>query len=132
MRELIKETQEEMCRKYRSVANRGRKDCKIENGTLVWVKRETVIPGTSRKMNVRWGGPYRVVDVLRNGGAYVVENSFTGQRLQRAAEKVKPYHGDEEWLLAPPPEVPCLEEEDEPLPPRQRRAPRRLIEEDDI
>ena len=49
VREPVREFQEEMCRRYRSVANRGRKDCKV--------KRKTVIPGTSRKLNVRWGGP---------------------------------------------------------------------------
>ena len=127
--EVIRETQEEMCRRYRTVANRGRKDISVQEGALVWVKRETGIPGTSRKLNVRWGGPYRVVEVIRGGGAYLVEDVFTGQKIQRAAEKIKVYHGDEGWILNPQERVFSEDHEEEPVPPRQRRAPRRLIAE---
>ncbi len=97
----------------------------------MWVRRETILPGTSRKLNPKWPSPYRVVEVLRQGSAYVLEHVFTGQRLQRAADKIKMHHGSEEWLLEPRSEesqqVP--EEAVEPLPPRTRRPPRRLITE---
>lgn len=63
--------------------------------------------------------------------AYVVESPYTGQVLQRAAEKVKPYIS--RWELMPDEEEqreqPAAEEEDQELPPRIRRPPRRLIEE---
>ena len=87
------------------------------------------MPCTSRKLNPKWAGPYKTIEVFRDGGAYLLENIFTGQKVQRAAEKIKPYVGKEEWLLAPL-EVSCAEENrDEPMPPRLRNRPRRIIEE---
>ena len=127
--EVIKESHLTLTRRSRETANRRRKNQAVSEGTLVWVRRETTLPGTCRKLNPKWDGPYRVISVLREGGGYLLENVHTGQKLQRAAEKVKPCEGQEEWLLSPP-EVPCVEEADnEPPPPRTRRPPRRLIEE---
>lgn len=119
-----------MARRYRAVANRTRKNQKMEAGALVWVRVEVTQPSTSRKLNVKWKGPYRVVEVMRNGGAYVLTKVFTGQEIQRAAEKVKPYNGSEEWLVgAQEINLPEEEEEEEPSPPRVRRPPRRYTEE---
>ena len=69
-----------------------------------------------------------MVEVLREGGAYLLVNLFTGQKVQRTAEKVKPYRGQEEWLVQPDTSESDVPEEDEPLPPRLRRPPKRLIE----
>ena len=126
---IIRETHEKMSRKYRSIANRNRKDQRVEAESLVWVKRETTDPGVCKKLCVRWDGPYRVVQVLREGGAYIVQNPFTGQKLQRAAEKIKPYYGDEQWLLEPQNTTFSPGIETEVLPPRVRRPPRRYLEE---
>ena len=95
------------------------------------VKREKTIPGTSRKLNLKWTGPFRVVEVIRNGSAYILVNPVTGQRLQRAADKLKVHYGSEEWLLHPRSEEPEEDPDEavEPLPPRIRRPPRRLITE---
>ena len=125
---LIWETQKSMTQKYRDVANRGRKNMKVSVGTLVWVKRETITPGSSRKLNPKWTGPFRVVEVIRNGSAYLLEHPITGQRLQRAAEKLKVHYGSEDWLLQPRSEEPAQDPDEavEPLPPR---TPRRLITE---
>ena len=127
---LIRQTHSEMCKSYREKANRGRKNQAVALGTLVWVKSEVTTPGTCRKLNVKWLGPFKVVEVIREGGAYLVENVFTGKTLQRAAEKVKPYYGSSQWLLEMEEKLIIPEEEEnEPLPPRVRRPPRRLIEE---
>ncbi len=88
---------------------------------------EVTQTNTGRKLNMKWKGPYRVVEVLRNGGAYVLTNVFTGQEIQRAAEKVKLYNGSEKWLVGAQ-EINFPEEEDEPVPPRVRRPPCTLIE----
>ena len=126
---LISETHQKMTRRYRDNANKKRKNQSVEIGTLVWVKKETTLPGTCRKLNVKWDGPYRVCDIKSEYSVYVVENVFTGKRTRRAAAQVKPYYGSEGWLLEP------LETEFEPdpvdehLPPRVHRPPRRLIEE---
>lgn len=37
--------------------------------------------------------------MLCSGGAYVVKNPFTGRRLLRAAEKINPFLGDDQWLV---------------------------------
>lgn len=128
---LIQETQRAMTQKYRDVANRGRKNQGVSVGTLVWVKRETTIPGTSRKLNPKWTGPFRVEEVIRNGSAYILVHPVTGQRLQRAADKLKVHYGSEEWLLHPRSEEPEEDPDEavEPPPPRTRRPPRRLITE---
>ena len=127
---IIQDTHQKMTRKYRAAINRKRKNQAVEEGALVWVRSPTNIPGTSRKLNIKWTGPFRVLEKLRDGGAYVVENVFTSQRLQRAAEQIKPYYGSDGWLLEPAEEeIPEPEIELSELPPRTRRAPRRLIEE---
>lgn len=126
---IIREIHEKMTQKYRSVANRGRKDQVVDKDALVWVKRETLESGVSKKLSVRWDGPYKVVEVSRDGGAYLVENPFTGQKLQRAAEKIKPFHGDEQWIVEPQNTSFSADVETEPLPSRIRRPLRRYIEE---
>ena len=70
-----------------------------------------------------------MVEVLRGGGAYVVKDPFTGQQLQRAAEKIKPFYGDDQWVLEPQNTTFCADLETEVLPPRVHRPPRRYIEE---
>lgn len=67
--------------------------------------------------------------MIRDGSAYVLENVFDGRILQRAAGKVKPYCGSEEWITAPRKIIIPEETEPEPLPPRVRRPPRRYVEE---
>ncbi len=42
-----------------------------------------------RKLGVKWVGPYKVKEVLRDGGADRLENVFEGTRVQRAADKIK-------------------------------------------
>ena len=126
---LVRETHQRMARKYRSVANRQRKSQSVELNSLVWIRRETPTPGTCKKLNPRWDGVYKVVEVRLNGSVYVVENVFTGRRVQRAAAQVKPYYGDEEWLLEPPSRAFEPAPEDEDIAPWIRRRPRRLIEE---
>ena len=122
--EVIKQT-----RRYREVANRRRTNQAVSVGQLVWVRKEVTLPGTSRKLNPKWAGPYKTIEVIRDGGAYLLENVFTRQKVQRAAEKIKPYLGKEEWLLASL-KVSCAKDDnDEPMSPRLRNTPRRYIEE---
>lgn len=71
-------------------------------GLLVWVRKETMLSMTCRKLNPKWEEAYKVLEVLLGGSAYVLKNLFTGRTVQRAAVHVKPYHGSEEWLIEPP------------------------------
>ena len=99
--EIVQKTHQEMARKYRQLANRNRKSERVEKDALVWVRNETVIPNTSRKLNPKWIGPYRVTEVVRGGAKYRLVNLFDDTVLERAADKVKPYVGQEEWLIEP-------------------------------
>ncbi len=54
-----------------------------------------------RILGVKWVGPYKVKEVLRDGGAYRLENVFEGTRVQRAADKIKPYIEQEDILVRP-------------------------------
>lgn len=98
--EIIQKTHAEMAKKYLHVANRNReKNNSVDTNSLVWVKSETQVPGTSRKLNIKWLGPYKVVQSVRNGATYVLKNVFDDTVIERAANKIKPFVGDEQWLL---------------------------------
>ena len=127
--EILQQTHLNMSRKFRAVANRNRVNQKVEEGSLVWVKAETLLPGASRKLQAKWIGPYRVSECIRDGSAYRLVNVFDNVEIQRAADKVKPYMGEEQWLTQPQELYVPEEVEPEPLPPRARRPPPRLIEE---
>ncbi|MPC78461.1 hypothetical protein E2C01_072947 [Portunus trituberculatus] len=133
LKRFIKDASVSSQRRYRAVANRKRREEKVSIGSLVWVKSETQLPGTSTKLNAKWKGPFRVSEVIRHGQLYVVEDSYTGKLVQRAAEKVKPYVSRSEIIPELEEEQTDEreeeEEEDHGLPPRHRRPPRRLIEE---
>ena len=127
--ELLKTTHLNMARKFRATANRYRRNEKVNEGALVWVKAETLLPGASSKLQTRWLGPYRVTECIRNGSAYRLKNVFSEAEIQRAADKVKPYVGEEHWLTQSQEVVVPEYVEPDPIPPRVRRPPRRLIQE---
>ncbi len=60
---------------------------------------------------------------------YVVENIFTGRRVQRAAEQIKPNLWENEWLMDPLDESIEPDPEPEPVALSTRRPLRRLIKE---
>ncbi len=91
--EVVRRTNIEQARKWRSRANIGRKIQRVEGDQLVWVKKDYTTSLGDSKLGVNWVGPYKVKEVLRNEGAYRLENVFDGVRIQRAADKVKPYVG---------------------------------------
>ena len=47
--------------------------------------------GTNKKLNPKWASPYKPLEVIRDGGTYLLENIFTSEKVQREAEKIKPY-----------------------------------------
>ncbi len=130
--EVVRRTSIEQARKWRSRANIGRKNQRVEVDQLVWVKKDYTTLLSDRKLGEKWVDPYKVKEVLRDGGAYQLENVFNGVRIQRAADKVKPYVGQENILLQPREMFfrndSEEEEEVEPRPVRERRPPRRYIE----
>lgn len=97
--EIIQKTSSEMSKHYIHIANRNRVNKAVVVDSLVWVKNETQVPGTSKKLNVKWLGPYKVVEVVRDGSTYLLKNVFNDNLIERAANKVKPYYGDEQWLI---------------------------------
>ena len=133
--EVIRETNRERANRWRERANQGRKNQTLEVNDLVWVKRESVSSHVEKKLGIKWIGPYKIIEVIRNGGAYTLENTFDGTRIQRAAEKIKKYIGqdriliEQEEVLLPHAEDLEEEEEEEERIPRQRRPPRRYVEE---
>lgn len=132
IRDIIVEASRQSQRRYRALANRNRGRETVAVGSYAWVRTEHTIPGTASKLNPRWRGPYKIIEVLQDGLAYMCENQFTGQRIQRAAEKVRPYvarQGIIPNLQDAPVEAQEDSDEEEPQPPRHRRPLRRLIEE---
>ncbi len=84
---------------------------------------------------MKWVGPYKVKERLRDGGAYILENVFDVVEVQRAADKIKPYVGQGEIVVRQqeiftPGEQDDSESEEEGRPVRERRTVRRYIEED--
>lgn len=84
-----------MASKYTAMAHKS-----VGSGSLVWVHNERAQMGTSRKLNAKWLELYQVVEVIRDRSAYCLRNAFNGQKIQRAAEKVKTYR-KMEWILGP-------------------------------
>ena len=130
---LIKEASVQSQRRYRKGANRKCKAEKVHVSASVWVKSETLLPGNCAKLNAKWKGPYRVIEIIRNGQVYMLEDPYSGKCVQRAADKIKQYISRHEII----PEVKEVvdhdslkeEEEDQGRPPRHRQPPRRYIEE---
>ena len=90
--EAIRETSARMSKGYREKVNDHRKEECVKVGDLTWVRVEIPEPGTSRKLNPKWKGPYKVIEVIRGGAAYELVNPFDEEdTLRRAAEKVKRY-----------------------------------------
>ncbi len=111
-REIVMQTNQEKSRRWLNKANVGRRDDKLEKDSLVWVKKEVTDPGVNRKLCRKWLGPYKITEVLREGSAYIVENTFNGVRIHRAAEKIKPYVGRDRILVQPEEMVDSAENED--------------------
>ena len=100
--EIIRETSKKLSRKTLNIANRNRIDERVEVGDLVWLLNEYQIPGTARKLNKKWLGPYRVEVIVRDGAAYKLRNPFDPENglLSRAADKIKIFHPEAEFLEA--------------------------------
>ncbi len=97
--EVVRRTNIEQARKWRSRANIRRKIQRVEVDQLVWMRKDYTTSLSDWKLGVKWVGPYKVKEVLRDGEAYRLENVFDGVRIQRAAHKVKPYVGQENILV---------------------------------
>ncbi len=76
--ELVIRTNIEQARKRRNRADLERKNQRVEVDQLVWVKRDYTTSLSDRKLGVNLVEPYKVKEVLRNGGAYHLENIFDG------------------------------------------------------
>ncbi len=125
---IVKETHLKAARRYRNAANREQRNQSVIQSSLLWINNEFTVPGTSRKLKCL--GPFQVIEVIWDGSAYVLKNVFTSQKCQWAADKVKPYYSEEEWIREPQEVIVPEGEDSEPdqLPPRVRRPPRRYIE----
>ncbi len=62
----------------------------MEVDQLVWVKKDYTTSVGDRKLGMKWVGPNKDKEVLRNGGAYRLKNVFEGTKVQREVDKVKP------------------------------------------
>ena len=131
--DVVKQTSSENSRKWLARANVGRKDQSVDVGDLVWVKKEQFSSSMEKKLGVKWTGPYKVKEVAQGGVSYVLENTFTGDTIHRASEKIKRFVGDEGYIVDMNEVVlPSEDEEEETVEPRaarQRRPVRRYIEE---
>ncbi|MEL7520689.1 MAG: RNase H-like domain-containing protein, partial [Cyanobacteria bacterium J06553_1] len=145
--ESILVTSQRQLQAYRKAKNVKRPNDQVTVTSWVWVRLETGKPGTSRKLNEKWAGPYEVVEINERSGTYVLKDlQQPNSQICRAADKIKPYIAvPEEYLVDDRVVVPEVltepvneetEEEDQPegLPPevprpvRLRKKPKRLVE----
>ncbi len=134
--DVVRRTNVERARKWRDRANMGKRNQRVEEGQLVWVRKDYTISLNDPKLEVKWIGPYKVKEVLRQGGSYRLENVFDGVNVQRAVDKVKSYVG-REGVHVQPQEVfgqedSEQEEEVETRPVREGGPPRRYGEEEEL
>ena len=148
IKRMIKQNLEKETQSYIDRLNIKKKDESVNLEDLVLVKQEQHQGAVTRKLSNKWKGPYKVVEILREGAAYILKCPFTSKELQRTAQKIKKYHPREEIIVEPfeveeqinPVEEQLVmneedheEEQWENIVPvrerRERRAPRRYIEE---
>ena len=98
---IIQQTSKLLSKKILEIANRNRvNDESLQVGDLVLVLNQYQIPGTAKKLNKKWLGPYKVEKVIREGAAYQMSNPFDPEQnlLSRAAEKVKRFYPESDFL----------------------------------
>ncbi len=71
--EVVKRTNIEPTRKWRNIANLGRKNQRVEVDHLMWLKRDYTSYLSDRKLGLKWVGPYQDKEVLQNEGRYRLE-----------------------------------------------------------
>lgn len=91
IQEIIQENIRKNTQDYRIKANMKRKEEKLVVGNLAWIFNEETLPGTATKLNKKWVGPYKIIQVIGVNKAYQLENVFDGSVVNRSSEKVKPY-----------------------------------------
>ena len=129
--ELLMKVNRQMGKASRDNKNKNRTKASVEEGELVWVKRELFNMDQCRKLQRKWNGPYKVVEKTRGGSTYLLRHLENGQVIRRAADKIKRCILEGEWLIGKQDDlVVPTDILPEKLPPRTRRAPRRLIEND--
>ncbi len=72
--EVVRRTNIEQARKWRSRTNIGRKNQRVEVDQLVWVKKDYTTLLGDRKLGAKRVGSYKVKEIVRNGEAYRLEN----------------------------------------------------------
>ena len=99
--ESILATSARQLQSYRKAKNVVKADEPLAVASWVWVRLETTKPGTSRKLNDKWAGPYEVVEVNECSGIYTLKDlQEPGSQVYRAADKLKPYiAAPEEYLV---------------------------------
>ena len=131
--DVVRQTSQDNSRKWLRRANVGRREQMVEIGDLVWVRKEQFSSTMERKLGIKWIGPYKVTKVAQGGVSYVLENTFTGDTIHRASDKIKRFVGDENYLVDMSEiVVPSDDDEEEVVEPRgarPRRPVRRYIEE---
>ena len=98
LRDKIRDTLKSKTDYYRTKANVNRQNSPLKVGDLAWIYQEIPLPGTAVKLNQKWIGPYRVVEVIGNGRAYELVSPLEDIRVRRAAGKLKKYIPREELL----------------------------------
>ncbi|XP_047480196.1 uncharacterized protein LOC125032856 [Penaeus chinensis] len=89
VKNLLKETLKLTTQKYLQKTNVGRKNKQLEVGDLAWVYVEEPIPNAAAKLDRKWKGPFKIINVVDRGRAYRLDNVFDGNIVNRAAEKLK-------------------------------------------
>ena len=66
---------------------------------LVWVKKEQISSSIEWKLGIKWISPYKVKEVKHGGVSYDLENTFSGDTIHRAVDKLKRFVGDEGYIV---------------------------------
>ena len=79
--EAIRETKRERANKWRDKASRGRRNQMFTvNDSSTYApsgdKERNSAFTCGKKLGIKWLGPYKIIEVIRNGGAHVLENTF--------------------------------------------------------
>ena len=86
--DAVRKTLEKAYDKYAMYYNRSSRDKKIRLGDLVF-KKQPLAVGPLRKFKKRFTGPFRVIDVNKNGITFKIKKLSTGQILYRHQDNLR-------------------------------------------
>lgn len=65
----------------------------------MFIRKEIFERGIRRKQQTKWRGPFEVIEMVRDVGAYRLKDQLHGKIVSRAVDKIKPADVCDEFFV---------------------------------